>query len=275
MSCCPPGSHGYLEPQGEGKGKKTTAGDIEVYETGEMGKAMLLIMPDVWGWHSGRIRSIADDFAAKGFFVVIPKVLDQFEGGTDDDALPPDFKLFERFPALFELFKGGWHNDAIVPKLVKVLEHYAKNGVEKVGFYGFCYGGWIGFHLASEKRCIPIVCCASSHPSIHIESGLGKDPVELAKKQTCPWLFQPTGVVGGEGADPDIYDADGSLMKELEELFPGKNQSTRYSEEQHGFVTRGSITTGWATTDTANTKANIVKAVEEVANFMEKYGAKL
>eukprot|EP01064_Diplonema_japonicum_P027566 TRINITY_DN4006_c0_g1_i1.p1 TRINITY_DN4006_c0_g1~~TRINITY_DN4006_c0_g1_i1.p1 ORF type:complete len:275 (+),score=67.81 TRINITY_DN4006_c0_g1_i1:93-917(+) len=273
MSCCPPGAVGYLEPQGE-NGTKATAGGFEVYESGEFGKPMLLLLPDIWGWNGGRIRSLADNFAKNGYFVAIAKLMPAFEGGTDDDALPPFFEMSRVKECVFPLFMGEWAVEKVVPKVQKVLEHYASKGVEKVSLYGFCYGGWVGMHLAASKTAIPIVCAASSHPSIHIEGLLGKDPSALASKQSCPWLFQPTGVLGAEGADPDMYDAGGILMKALEELHPGKNQSTRYAAQPHGFVTRGAITNGTVIGSNDNTKSDIEKAVTEVLAFMEKSGAK-
>eukprot|EP01059_Diplonema_ambulator_P006299 TRINITY_DN1603_c0_g1_i5.p1 TRINITY_DN1603_c0_g1~~TRINITY_DN1603_c0_g1_i5.p1 ORF type:complete len:298 (+),score=101.92 TRINITY_DN1603_c0_g1_i5:53-895(+) len=267
-SCCPPGSYGYLEPQGNEVGRKTTAGDVEVYETGTVRKSLLLFIPDVWGWNTGRVRSIADDFAKRGHLVVIPKVLPPFEGGTDGDALPPNFNISERFGDVMPLLKGEWGPGAVVPKLVKVLEHYKEKGVEKAAVYGFCYGGWIGFHLASEKQCVPIVCGVSSHPSIHLEGVVGGDPTELAKKQTCPWLFQPAGVPGAKGADPEMYDAEGSLVKELEALFPGKNKTVRYCQDVHGFVVR-MPPTGFAGDEGERMKAAITKAIDEAASFLE------
>lgn len=44
------------------------------------------MVPDVWGWDSGRIRALADFCAEKGYFTVIPKLsTPPLEGGTDGD----------------------------------------------------------------------------------------------------------------------------------------------------------------------------------------------
>jgi len=61
---------------------------IEYYGSGTSKEKAILIIPDVWGYNSGRIRSIADLFAAEGYFVAIPKLLSPpLEGGTDGRTL--------------------------------------------------------------------------------------------------------------------------------------------------------------------------------------------
>ena len=36
---------------------------------------MILLVPDIWGWDSGRVRNIADHLAEAGYLVVVPKIL--------------------------------------------------------------------------------------------------------------------------------------------------------------------------------------------------------
>ena len=111
MACCPPNSHGYLASTCDHKGTKiTVVGGTEIYSTGslsESGRAIMLVS-DIWGWDSGRVRSIADHLAGAGYLVVVPKILEptcvtalaravtrysrscRYNGGTDGDALSPD-----------------------------------------------------------------------------------------------------------------------------------------------------------------------------------------
>jgi dienelactone hydrolase len=59
-----------------------------LYTTGSAAesKKAILIIPDVWGWNSGRTRHIADMFAEGGYLAVVPKLMiPALEGGTDGD----------------------------------------------------------------------------------------------------------------------------------------------------------------------------------------------
>ena len=38
------------------------------------GKALVLI-PDAFGWNSGRLRNVADYFATEGYYTVVPKIM--------------------------------------------------------------------------------------------------------------------------------------------------------------------------------------------------------
>ena len=41
---------------------------------GAQGKALVLI-PDAFGWNSGRLRNVADYFATEGYYTVVPKIM--------------------------------------------------------------------------------------------------------------------------------------------------------------------------------------------------------
>merc|ERR1712226_1791302 len=114
-----------------------------------------------------------------------------------------------------------------------------------MGFVGICYGAWVGMHLSRE---VSFAGCVSPHPSIHIESMLGKDPVALAA---------------------DMYDSEGALIKALEEKFPGENVSKRFPNVPHGFVTRGNIKE-----HAAASGVEVAKAVEECVTEINEFFAK-
>eukprot|EP00755_Sulcionema_specki_P017802 Sspe_Gene.65281::Locus_38653_Transcript_1_1_Confidence_1.000_Length_1105::g.65281::m.65281 len=268
MSCCPPSSHGYLASDTNTIGKISKAGDVEFYEVGE-GASLIMIISDVWGWNSGHVRAIADEISKHGATVVIPKVMAPFEGGTSDDGLPPDFNITERFNDAIHLLKpdGQWHPNVVLPKLMQILD---SKKPEKFGVLGFCYGGWMGMHLAAQNPK-GLVAAASSHPSIHIEGLCGGNPAEVAAKSCCPWLLQPCGKPD-EGGDPVIYDADGALFLALEKSFPGKNETKRFENMKHGFVVRGNLKEGFCTGSGDDVKVAIQEAVEQVVSFFKKNG---
>lgn len=89
MSCCPPNAEKYLAANCATAGQCiTTSSGLEVYTTGSAtaSKKGVLIIPDIWGWNSGRTRNIADMFAEAGYLAVVPKLMvPPLEGGTDGD----------------------------------------------------------------------------------------------------------------------------------------------------------------------------------------------
>jgi len=243
MSCCPKNSAPYLAVDYAGKGKIGEADGVSYYQVGRPSQRGLLLIPDVFGWNGGRIRAIADDFAEKGLSVWIPKVLEAYEGGTDDDGLPPNFNLSERGGEMGGLLQGPWGVGEALPKALKVIEAMRVAGITKFGVVGVCYGCWLGMHISKEIPSSELLCAVSPHPSAHIEGMLGGSPAELARRCQCPWALFPCGKPD-EGGDPDIYDENGELFMALEEKMPGKNMIKRFEGMFHGFVTRGAIKEG-------------------------------
>jgi len=267
MSCCPADAAPYLAPDHTDEGTVRSIDGICFYQVGT-GPVGLLICPDIWGWNGGRTRAIADDFAKKGLSVWVPKVLPPFEGGTDGDGLPPTFNNQERGKELGPLLGGDWHAAKSVPKAEKVIGCMKKAGIKKMAALGFCYGGWLAMRLMQDAK-VKFVCCASPHPSIHIEAMLGGDVAELAKASNCPWALFPCGVAG-DGGDGDIYDKGGAMFEELEKKFPGKNVTKRYSKQKHGFVPRGAIKPTEHNAGTGDeVKASVVECLDDITKFFQ------
>lgn len=237
-SCCPREAYPYLAAdRDKDDGIIGDADGVSYYQIGSS-EVGILVISDVWGWNSGRVRAIADYISKeKGVSLWIPKILAPFEGGTSGDGLPPDFNMMERRSELFPLFAGDWNPKVVVPMCHKVIEKMKLAGVNKMGCLGFCYGGWLCFHLSKE---VDFVCGASPHPSVHIEGLVGGDPGALAAEVRCPFALFPCGVAS-EGGDPDMYDPQGAVFTSLEAKFPGQNVTERYSTVKHGFTTRGDL----------------------------------
>jgi hypothetical protein len=68
MSCCPPNSEPFLEDTYVNNGCIVTLEDYnEFYASGDANAtSAVIIIPDIWGWRSGRTRNIADLFANAG-----------------------------------------------------------------------------------------------------------------------------------------------------------------------------------------------------------------
>ena len=65
MSCCPSDSlNAFSDGEYTAVGSKTSENGAEFYATGRAGSSVgLLIVPDIFGWDSGRTRRIADMLA--------------------------------------------------------------------------------------------------------------------------------------------------------------------------------------------------------------------
>lgn len=187
MSCCPPGSFGSLEDDYTPVGVKSMAEGTEFYGVGSpsTGGRAVVIIPDIWGWDSGRIRRFADMLSSSlGCFVVVPKLLVPcFEGGTDGDALPPDLNLSERGQECWP-WLAQFNHVTVKPKTDSLFAHLKEQGIVTIGVVGICWGGWLQAHLAAEQD---IACMVTAHPSLHNIAGLvGDDMMDLAANvSTC------------------------------------------------------------------------------------------
>ena len=176
MACCPPHSHGYLASTRDHKGTKITAvGGTELYSTGslsESGRAILLV-PDIWGWDSGRVRNIADHLAQAGYLVVVPKILQptcvvvlapiialcpryyRYNGGTDGDALSPDVAPWipetGGWPVIAQWLKENMVRLCDVCPSNKLLTGRVLSDVEQHSTQDFI--------SSSGKLLISIICC--------------------------------------------------------------------------------------------------------------------
>ena len=238
MSCCPPGSTGYLQAPGDYTpvGAVVSEPGLDAYVTGA-GETAILLFSDVWGWNSGRVRAVADRLAEGGRTVVVPKCLQPaLRGGTDGDGLPPDFRIG---PDTFESEFLPWVREAspiakFRPVLDGAMAFVKGRGAKAIGVVGFCWGAWAA---AQASAAYPeIACAAVFHPSIGLEGLLGGDVAALVAKINCPFYL---AAAGNDSADD--YGPEGSISKALAARFGDKTVTTRFEEVEHGFVLRGDL----------------------------------
>jgi len=234
--CCPPDSEPFLANTYATVGSIQQISDgVEFYETGEAtsGKAIIII-PDIWGWNSGRTRPIADLLAQKGYYVVVPKLLvPPFQGGTDGDGFPAEFDWAEFKPYLAGL---TWES-SFKPRFVSLFAKLESIGIQKIGMIGFCWGGWVLCQVAAdfpEKINAGVI----AHPSITLEENIyGGSPVSLVSRVFCPVFLMPAG------GDPDTYRPGGEILETLKRNNPASD-ILDFPDMAHGFVPRGDITDG-------------------------------
>eukprot|EP00992_Anisonema_acinus_P006595 TRINITY_DN210_c0_g1_i2.p1 TRINITY_DN210_c0_g1~~TRINITY_DN210_c0_g1_i2.p1 ORF type:complete len:256 (+),score=26.97 TRINITY_DN210_c0_g1_i2:53-820(+) len=253
MACCPPGSEPGLAPSHEDAGNVVDVEGVSCYVVGS-GSSTVIIGPDVWGWNGGRVRQVADSLAATGVRVVIPKLLDPFEGGTDGDALPPDFDLAARIGEFVPWVKQVSPWEVIRAKMEKVL-NYVKDA-QKLAYLGFCYGGWLAFKCATlEPKPVAI---AIPHPSCHLENFVfGEDIPAMVAGVACPVLFLPAG------NDPPTYAPGGEIFDLLKSKFPDTT-SQAFPEVNHGWTLRGDLTNETVARDAK-------EALRLAFEFIQKY----
>eukprot|EP01060_Flectonema_neradi_P013148 TRINITY_DN1991_c0_g3_i2.p1 TRINITY_DN1991_c0_g3~~TRINITY_DN1991_c0_g3_i2.p1 ORF type:complete len:285 (+),score=70.26 TRINITY_DN1991_c0_g3_i2:47-856(+) len=265
MSCCPPGSHGFLAHDYKAIGKETSAGGVEVYETGTaVDKKMTIIVGDVWGWDGGRVRQIADQL---GGLVVIAKMMKPYESGTNGDALPPDFNIGEKFAEIVPHLKENWTPEVVLPQLKKVMTHYRTQGIEECGMIGYCYGCWIISHLCQgEETPLPVKCAVMSHPSLGLEGVFERDPTALASKVNIPVMIHQA-----KEDDSALYGESGSIFAAFQKNSDNKSKTIPFPEMHHGFVTRGAIKNGFSTGSGDEVEKAVTKALSLTVEFLKEF----
>lgn len=92
----------------------------------------LVVVQEIWGVNS-HIRSVADGYAADGYYVIAPAVFDRIERNVDLGYSDP-----EEMKKAMGLM-GKLDNDTALLDLAAAIQHVAPHG--KVGMVGFCRGG--------------------------------------------------------------------------------------------------------------------------------------
>ena len=236
--CCPPGSLPYLEPTWSARGQIVQAEKVELYVSPpppEPPVAGLLLCPDVWGWNGGRVRAIADGFAAEGYLVAVGKFLSTpaKDGGTDGDALPPggSFDL--------EWMSSNFSWPKQQPKVAGALAYLKSRLAElqgpcKIGVVGFCYGG----HPACFASVTDpdVRCGAVFHPSMQLEGAFGGDAASLMRQVRCPFLLAPAG------NDLETWGFEAPLSEALRASAKGSACEWKaFPDMAHGWTCRGDL----------------------------------
>lgn len=263
-SCCPPGSHPYLEAKHADLGKLVSCGgdsgliEVNLYVARPSGAftSAVIVLPDVWGWNGGRVRAIADSLAGAGYLAVVPRLLAPgLDGGTDGDALPPggafSMDWIKAFP---------WEVQR--PKVAAALA-YVKGELSdhtdagKVGVLGFCYGGHPACHLSAGGD---ITCGVVAHPSMQLEQfAFGGDFPALTRSVGCPFLMLPAG------NDLALFGPETEFAAALKQSAKGAECVIKpYPEMAHGWVPRGDLAD-------PKVKRDVEAAMADVLGWFAKY----
>ena len=225
MSCCPanswpmaPDDDNYQE-----KGQSLSmSDDLVTYfvapsaETIKRSRKGIIVLPDVYGARTTRIRIICDYFAEQGYYAIAP---DCFRGERKDKQKGSIVSWLRKFPI-----------DIVKSDIETTCSQLKSYGVSSIGVIGFCWGAW-ALTKASAIGISDLKCGVGIHPSIKIESWIFEGEEEtLVNDVTMPILLLPAG------NDVDNVKSHGSIVSILKK----KGGSCKeFPEMIHGWVTRG------------------------------------
>ena len=118
-----------------------------VYVAEPKGKAKggLVVLQEIFGVNS-HIRSVADGYAADGYFVVAPHTFHRVKAGVELGYKEDDMKAgFALKTAVEDLPAPG-----VMPDIQAAINHAAQAG--KVGIVGYCWGGLLTWRSACALK---------------------------------------------------------------------------------------------------------------------------
>jgi len=211
--CCTVG----VKHEGEATGELKSIGDTECYFAYPKDKSTsnaILFLPDVIGHKFINAQLLADQYAANGYFVVLP---DLFHGDPVKLNPPEGFQVMD-------WLKGHQKEvvDPIVDKCIKEMK--GKLGVKKLGAVGYCFGAkYVARFLNNGQIDAGFV----AHPSFVDEDEIKgmTGPFSIAAAETDQ-IF-PT----------EKRHATEAILMDMDIPW----QITLYSDTTHGFAVRADL----------------------------------
>jgi carboxymethylenebutenolidase len=108
-------------------------------------KGGLVVLQEIFGVNS-HIRSVADGYAADGYFVVAPATFHRVKPGVELGYTEADMKAGMELKAAVE----GLPAPGVMPDIQAAIDHAAQAG--KVGILGYCWGGLLTWRAASALK---------------------------------------------------------------------------------------------------------------------------
>ncbi|OKL58795.1 hypothetical protein UA08_05860 [Talaromyces atroroseus] len=221
MSSHPPAACCYQGVKHDGKttGSFSTLNGVEIYISYPANKSVdyaVLFLTDIIGYRFTNAQLLADQFAANGYFVMMP---DLFCGDPVPLNRPDGFNMQE--------WKKG-HGPLAIDPIVDVCLAGLRNkyGCKKIGAVGYCFGAkYVVRHLHPDKGEIDVGYLA--HPSF-------VTPDELKS------IKGPLAISAAE--NDHIFPAE--KRHESEDILKTLGipyQINYYGGVEHGFAVRGSL----------------------------------
>jgi len=120
---------------------------LPVYVAEPKGKAKggLVVLQEIFGVNS-HIRSVADGYAADGYFVVAPATFHRVKPGVELGYTEADMKAGMELKSAVE----GLPAPGVMPDIQAAIQHAAQAG--KVGILGYCWGGLLTWRSACTLK---------------------------------------------------------------------------------------------------------------------------
>ncbi|MCJ1483449.1 hypothetical protein MMC06_003616 [Schaereria dolodes] len=217
QQCCTVG----VKHEGTATGEIKMIGEISAYfayPKDRQTSNAILIMTDVIGHEFINVQLIADQFAANGYFVVMP---DLFQGDPLPLNRPPGFSVPD-------WLKGppGHGPDKVEPVIEETIKAMkGEMGVKRIGAVGYCFGAKYVVRFMAEGKGVDVGYCA--HPSYVEAEELKaiKGPLCISAAET-DHIFPP----------PKRHESE-EILKETNQPY----QITLFSGVQHGFAVRAEV----------------------------------
>jgi dienelactone hydrolase len=259
--------------EGSPSGKEDKIAGLATYVVGDPASPIIVVGTDIFGWKFVNTRLLADEYASKGFRVLIPDLFDgqsvlyifsqvvqrllgyQIPQWTLSarDPVNENPSLIQRIARPFSLsimvpflLRNG--HAAQTTKITKLVEQLRQEKPDaKIGFVGFCWGGRYAITLNSIFDAT-----VAAHPS------LVKFPAELdGVSKPISFALAPTD-----------HNYDARRGEETEKLLKAKDltavEVVVYPGVQHGFTIRADL-------QNEKKKEARDKAVEQVVQWFKRY----
>jgi dienelactone hydrolase len=140
--------------------------------------------------------------------------------------------------------------------LLQVLGFMKKQSVNRIGFCGFCFGGYAAF-MASQTGLLD--CAIGVHSSIKIFNFHGSSELAGADKCTCPQMLVQAG------NDAENTKPGGEVDKFLAtKPFGSECVFHEFKEMSHGWVPRGDLSD-------AAVRRDVAASMSLIGQFLNKH----
>ncbi|KAK7184562.1 hypothetical protein DPSP01_009034 [Paraphaeosphaeria sporulosa] len=213
--CCAIG----VKHEGEAQGEIKKIGDVRTYFSYPENKSTqnaIVIFTDILGIDFINVQLVADQFAANGYFTVVP---DLFNGNVVPVNPPADFDLMKWVQTEMP------HPPKVDPIVEATIRHLrGELGVKRLGGVGYCFGGKYVCRWLKEGK---LDVGYTAHPSfVSTEELEGiKGPLSIAAAET-----------------DQIFPAE--KRRESEDILQKMNvpyQMNLFSDVEHGFAVRADL----------------------------------
>ncbi|KAJ4831168.1 hypothetical protein Tsubulata_025740 [Turnera subulata] len=195
---------------GYGDGSVIELGGITTYITGSSSPSSpaILLASDAYGYEAPKLRKLADNVAAAGFYVVVPDLL-RGRAFVPEDGIP------------ISVFIKSHKMEDMSHDAKSVINSLRSKGISAIGAAGFCVGAKVAIELANSSY---VQAAVLLHPSF----------------VTLDHIKEVRAPIAVLGAEDDHYSPP-SLLKQFEQVLSAKSEIDSYVKVFPGVVHGWSI----------------------------------